>query len=87
MPRRQLYGLLAALGLGPQLVSSQINSPCNPRVSSNCPIMKGLPSDHYYIDFTKETSLPANWILADYEYVNFSSKGAQVSRYYFSLSI
>ncbi|KAK8048329.1 hypothetical protein PG994_010059 [Apiospora phragmitis] len=42
-----------------------------------CVPNKAWLSSNYYIDFTKETSLPANWIMANYEVVNFNSKGAE----------
>ncbi|KAK8026669.1 extracellular cell wall glucanase Crf1/allergen Asp F9 [Apiospora marii] len=80
MPASQyLYGILSVLGLAAQLAQGQLTSDCNPMLTDKCPPKKGWPASNYYIDFTKTTSLPSNWIMADYEVVNFNSKGAEFS--------
>ncbi|KAK8139266.1 copper resistance protein [Apiospora sp. TS-2023a] len=77
--RQHLYGVLSVLGLAAQLAHGQLTSDCNPMLTDKCPPKKGWPGSNYYIDFTKATSLPPHWIIADYEVVNFNSKGAEFS--------
>ncbi|KAI0128781.1 concanavalin A-like lectin/glucanase domain-containing protein [Xylariales sp. AK1849] len=77
MPTRELYGLLATLGLAAQIAHGQLTSDCNPHITENCPHKKGWPGENHYVDFTKATSLPANWIMADGKAVTFNSKGAE----------
>ncbi|KAF2237186.1 glycoside hydrolase family 16 protein [Viridothelium virens] len=52
---------------------------CNPIKSSvgACTPNPGLNTSHYYVDFTQQSSLPAEWILANYETVTFGSHGAE----------
>ncbi|KAK8115194.1 hypothetical protein PG999_007263 [Apiospora kogelbergensis] len=73
------YGIVSVLGIAARLAHGQLYSDCNPMLTDGCPAKKGWPSSNYYIDFTKETSLPANWIMANYEIVNFNAKGAEFS--------
>ncbi|KAL9094482.1 MAG: hypothetical protein Q9165_003332 [Trypethelium subeluteriae] len=42
-----------------------------------CAPNPGLNTSHYYVDFTQQSSLPAEWILANYETVTFGSHGAE----------
>ncbi|KAH9899110.1 concanavalin A-like lectin/glucanase domain-containing protein [Xylariomycetidae sp. FL2044] len=76
MPKREIFGLLAALGFTAQLTSGQLEPDCNP-LKADCPAKKAWPKDSYYIDFTKETGPPANWVIASYEEVNFGPRGAE----------
>lgn len=46
-----------------------LNSKCNPNI--------GLHTPTFTIDFTKQSSLPANWTLAAYEKVSFGPLGAE----------
>ncbi|KAK7987494.1 hypothetical protein PG989_007809 [Apiospora arundinis] len=77
--RNNIYGILSVLGIAAQLAQGQLYSDCNPMLTDGCPAKKGWPSSNYFIDFTKETALPANWIMANYEIVNFNAKGAEFS--------
>ncbi|KAK6866214.1 hypothetical protein PG995_002742 [Apiospora arundinis] len=77
--RNNIYGVLSVLGIAAQLAQGQLYSDCNPMLTDGCPAKKGWPSSNYFIDFTKETALPANWIMANYEIVNFNAKGAEFS--------
>ncbi len=76
MPKREFIGLLTTLGLGAQFVTGQLNPDCNP-LETACPPKKAWPGENYYIDFTKETKPPPNWIIANYEVVNFTANGAE----------
>ncbi|RWA12211.1 hypothetical protein EKO27_g2916 [Xylaria grammica] len=76
MPKRKLIGLISALGLVAQLVNGQLEPDCNP-LHADCPAKKAWPEGNYYIDFTKETGPPSNWIIANDEVVKFTQKGAE----------
>ncbi|OTA98034.1 glycoside hydrolase family 16 protein [Hypoxylon sp. CI-4A] len=72
-----IIGLLTALGLT-AFANGQLEPDCNP-LKTNCQPKKALSKDSYYIDFTKETSLPEDWTIADHAVVNFTSNGAEFS--------
>ncbi|RYC60421.1 hypothetical protein CHU98_g5776 [Xylaria longipes] len=76
MPKREFIGLLMTLGLAARFVDGQLEPDCNP-LHAECPAKKAWPTENYYIDFTKETGPPENWIIANYEVVNFGPKGAE----------
>lgn len=76
MTKREIIGLLSTLGLVARFVNGQLEPDCNP-VHADCPANRAWPEDSYYIDFTKETDLPANWIIANHETVKFTPSGAE----------
>ncbi|TGJ78663.1 hypothetical protein E0Z10_g10105 [Xylaria hypoxylon] len=76
MPKRKFISLLSTLGLAAQFVNGQLEPDCNP-LHADCPAKKAWPEENYYIDFTKETGPPANWIIANYEVVKFTPQGAE----------
>ncbi|KAI1155017.1 concanavalin A-like lectin/glucanase domain-containing protein [Nemania diffusa] len=76
MPKREFISLLSILGFAAQLVNGQLEPDCNP-LHADCPAKKAWPEDSYYIDFTKETGPPENWIIDNNEAVNFSPQGAE----------
>lgn len=55
--------------------------PCNPLTNGTgvCNSKVGLPTSTYSMDFTKQTALPVNWTIANYETVTYGSKGAEFS--------
>jgi hypothetical protein len=44
---------------------------------ATCPAAPGLPTSTYFVDFTQQTGLPANWTLAAYETVTYGPNGAE----------
>ncbi|KAI1187100.1 concanavalin A-like lectin/glucanase domain-containing protein [Nemania serpens] len=76
MPKKELIGLLGALGFVARLVNGQLEPDCNPLLAE-CPAKKALQEKNYYVDFTKETGLPENWILANDAVVKFTPEGAE----------
>ncbi|KAI0840508.1 concanavalin A-like lectin/glucanase domain-containing protein [Hypoxylon sp. FL0890] len=76
MPKGGIIGLVTALGLTAQFVSGQLEPDCNP-LQANCQPKKAWPNKNYYIDFTKQTSPPQDWTIANNEAVNFTSNGAE----------
>ena len=76
MPTSGYISLLATLGLAARLVVGQLNPDCNP-LETTCPPKKGWPEQNYYIDFTKESKAPPNWVIANYENINFTPNGAE----------
>ncbi|RYP17587.1 hypothetical protein DL767_009990 [Monosporascus sp. MG133] len=76
MPKREFLGLLTILGLAAQSVNPQLTPDCNP-LKTACPPNKAWPEENYYIDFTKETEPPPNWVIADHEVVKFTPNGAE----------
>ncbi|RYP17213.1 hypothetical protein DL765_004669 [Monosporascus sp. GIB2] len=76
MSKRECLSLLTILGLAAQLVTPQLIPDCNP-LKSTCPPNKAWPEENYYIDFTKETELPPNWVIANHETVKFTPNGAE----------
>ena len=44
--------------------------------TGTCPPDPGLATSDYFIDFTQQSSLPANWTLANYETVTYGPNGA-----------
>ncbi|KAI0117591.1 glycoside hydrolase family 16 protein [Hypoxylon sp. NC0597] len=77
MPKGGIIGLLTVLGLTAQFASGQLEPDCNP-LQASCQPKKALPNGNYYIDFTKQTSPPQDWIIANDEAVNFTSNGAEL---------
>lgn len=67
-----LYLLAAFVGFA----ASTLADTCNP-IQTRCPPNVGLASSTYTIDFTKQTSVPSEWILSNYASINFGSKGAE----------
>ncbi|KAK4505326.1 hypothetical protein PRZ48_003289 [Zasmidium cellare] len=53
--------------------------PCNPikNATGACPPDPGLPTSTYSIDFTKQTSIPANWTISNYASIPFGPNGAE----------
>ncbi|KAJ2973899.1 hypothetical protein NUW58_g8825 [Xylaria curta] len=76
MPKKEFIGLLTALGLVARFVNGQLEPDCNP-LHAECSPNKAWPKDNYYIDFTKETGSPKNWVIANDEVVNFTPRGAE----------
>ncbi|RYP71756.1 hypothetical protein DL770_008074 [Monosporascus sp. CRB-9-2] len=76
MRKREFLGLLTILGLAAQLVTPQLTPDCNP-LKTTCPPNRAWPEENYYIDFTKETELPPNWVIASHETVRFTPNGAE----------
>ncbi|KAI0166151.1 concanavalin A-like lectin/glucanase domain-containing protein [Xylariaceae sp. FL1272] len=76
MPKNKSTTLLAVLSLVSQLANGQLEPDCNP-LQADCPAKKAWPHDNYFIDFTKQKGPPDNWIIANYEHVEFTSKGAE----------
>ncbi|KAI1384727.1 concanavalin A-like lectin/glucanase domain-containing protein [Hypoxylon trugodes] len=78
MPKGGIIGLLTALGLTAQFANGQLEPDCNP-LHTDCQPKKAWPQDNYYIDFTKQTSLPPDWAVANHEAISFTSDGAEFS--------
>ncbi|KAI1367004.1 concanavalin A-like lectin/glucanase domain-containing protein [Xylaria arbuscula] len=76
MPKGKIAGLLSTLGFLAQIVNGQLEPDCNP-LHADCPAKKAWPEENYYIDFTKQTGPPKDWTIANYEVVDFTSKGAE----------
>ncbi|KAI1484690.1 concanavalin A-like lectin/glucanase domain-containing protein [Biscogniauxia mediterranea] len=76
MAKGRIIGLITALGFTARAVNAQLEPDCNP-LQADCPANKAWPQDSYFIDFTKETGPPANWIIASDEVVNFGPNGAE----------
>ena len=76
MPKARIIGLLSTLGFAAQLANGQLEPDCNP-LHAGCPAKKAWPEKNYYIDFTKQTGSPKDWTIANYEVVDFTSKGAE----------
>ncbi|KAI1434876.1 concanavalin A-like lectin/glucanase domain-containing protein [Xylaria sp. CBS 124048] len=74
MTKQKISVLLTTLGFAAQFVSGQLEPDCNP-LHADCPAKKAWPDDSYYIDFTKATGLPDNWIIGSQDVVNFSPEG------------
>ena len=62
-------------GKSKNIVSFRSLTDCT--LAASCTPNPGLASPTYTIDFTKETALPTEWTLANYETVDFTSKGAE----------
>lgn len=78
MSKRGIVGLLTVLSLTAQLVSGQLQPDCNP-LQAECQPKNALARNSYYIDFTKQTGAPSDWVIANNEAVKFTSNGAEFS--------
>ncbi|RYP10493.1 hypothetical protein DL764_000676 [Monosporascus ibericus] len=76
MAKREFLSLLTILGLAAQFVTPQLTPDCNP-LKTTCSPNKAWPEENYYIDFTKETEPPQNWVIGEYETVKFTPNGAE----------
>ncbi|KAI1277682.1 concanavalin A-like lectin/glucanase domain-containing protein [Xylaria sp. FL0933] len=76
MPERKIIGLISALGLAARFVNGQLEPDCNP-LQVDCPAKRAWPEENYYIDFTKEKGPPKDWVIANNEVVDFTSRGAE----------
>ncbi|KAI1344132.1 hypothetical protein F5Y15DRAFT_103745 [Xylariaceae sp. FL0016] len=76
MPKKEIYGLLTALGISAHVVNGQLEPDCNP-LTTDCPAKRAWPHDNYYIDFTKQIGPPDDWIIANNEVIDFTPKGAE----------
>ncbi|KAJ8121326.1 hypothetical protein ONZ43_g2190 [Nemania bipapillata] len=76
MSKGEFISLLGILGLAARFVNGQLEPDCNP-LHADCPTKNAWPEDNYYIDFTKETGPPENWIIANNEVVKFTAQGAE----------
>ncbi|ERF73146.1 hypothetical protein EPUS_02987 [Endocarpon pusillum Z07020] len=54
----------------------QASAQCNP-LTSTCPPNPGLTKRDFYVDFTKVSSLPEGWTLANYATVKYGANGAE----------
>ncbi|KIW77837.1 hypothetical protein Z517_07670 [Fonsecaea pedrosoi CBS 271.37] len=73
MTSSALFSLaLAALIAFLRLVNADSSSACNP-LNGPCPAIPGLSNSEYFVDFTQQTTTPADWILADYATVGYGS--------------
>ncbi|KAI4865281.1 glycoside hydrolase family 16 protein [Hypoxylon rubiginosum] len=73
-----IIGLLATLGLTVQFAHGQLEPDCNP-LNADCEPKKALSQENYFIDFTKQSSAPPDWTIANYEDVNFTPEGAELT--------
>ncbi|KAI9692411.1 MAG: hypothetical protein M1822_006642 [Bathelium mastoideum] len=69
------FTLLVLLGLR-SLAHAQACDPVTSDVGA-CPPNPGLSTSNYHVDFTQQQSLPAEWILANYETVTYGTHGAE----------
>ncbi|RYO81650.1 hypothetical protein DL762_007000 [Monosporascus cannonballus] len=76
MLKREYLSSLTILGLAARLVTPQLIPDCNP-LKSTCPPNKAWLEESYYIDFTKETEPPPNWVIASHETVKFTPNGTE----------
>ncbi|KIV89100.1 hypothetical protein PV10_08704 [Exophiala mesophila] len=73
MHRTRIRTLWALLAVYSQLTpTSATDSGCNP-LREACPPVPGLASTSYSIDFTKQSSTPAEWTLADHATVDYAA--------------
>ncbi|KAI6082899.1 concanavalin A-like lectin/glucanase domain-containing protein [Hypoxylon rubiginosum] len=71
-----IIGLLGVLGLAAQFTNAQLEPDCNP-LKAVCEPKKALFEENYYIDFTKQSSPPSGWTIANNEVINFTPNGAE----------